>query len=265
MPESRHERRRFDRSCRPQMLDEMIESSSSSSAAPIRICTSPSGSTMAIAGCDRSPNRLNTSADESSIWGNVSPYRSTNDSYSSSEPAQATPTNSTSPSQRCFASSTEGASRLQLVHHGAQNHSSTGRPANSPISIWPPPTSGAAKSSASGTAAAFDPRSGVDADEVAAGVEVAVGEVIGDVGGSVGASAASSPPPHATSARMPPTVNVARRTRRERRPDITAGTIASRCRRPGSPDRSFGKVHRGSPRCLSSAAGRGSETRTTRR
>ena len=55
------------------MLDEMIESSSSSSTAPNSVCTSPFGSTIAIAGCDTRPKLVNTLAVESSIWGNVSP------------------------------------------------------------------------------------------------------------------------------------------------------------------------------------------------
>ena len=64
---------------------------------------------------------------------------------------QATPTNATSPAHRCAASSTEGASRLQVVQYGAQNHKTTGLPANVDTSISPPPTSGARNRSASGT------------------------------------------------------------------------------------------------------------------
>lgn len=43
-----------------------------SSAAPMIVWTSPSGRMIAIAGCDTTPKLVNTSADVSSICGNVS-------------------------------------------------------------------------------------------------------------------------------------------------------------------------------------------------
>lgn len=99
-----------------------------------------------------------------------------NDWYSSCEPLQATPTNSACPAHRCAAASTEEASRLQLLHHGAQNHSNTGRPASVVSSMSPPPISGAANWSASGTLMGSPESDGAGAAD---GADVAADEATG--------------------------------------------------------------------------------------
>jgi hypothetical protein len=80
---------------------------------------------------------------------------------SSSLPVQATPTKLTVSANLWAASSTEGASRLQVLQVGAQNQNAVGLPATDAPSNVPPPTSGAVNSSASGTG------------DVAAGLSVA--------------------------------------------------------------------------------------------
>jgi hypothetical protein len=70
---------------------------------------------------------------------------------SSSLPVHATPTKLTDPANFWAASSTEGASRLQVLQVGAQNQNAVGLPAAVAPSNVPPPTSGAVNCSASGT------------------------------------------------------------------------------------------------------------------
>lgn len=191
------------------------ESRSAPSAAPNNVWTSPSGRMIAKAGWVGTSNWANTSPESSLICGNDRSYLSMNPWNWSSVPLQATPTNSACPAHLCAASSTEGASRLQVLHHGAQNHSSTGRPARSPSSISPPPISGAENWRAAG--ASLDPLVGAfEASDVTAAGS----------GASVAGVASGSPPPQATS-------NVAASTGRARR--NTEVTVAG-CRRiAGSP------------------------------
>ena len=175
------------------------ESRRASSAAPNRVCTSPSGRMIAIAGCVATSKRLNTSAFSSLICGNDNEYRSTNSANSSSDPLQATPTNSAWPAHFCAASSTEGASRLQVLHHGAQNHSSTGRPASVVSSMSPPPRSGAVNCSAAGTATSAAPS---EVASTAAAGDDAAGVAVDDAAGSdAGAASGVLAPPQATNSR----------------------------------------------------------------
>lgn len=174
------------------------ESRNASSAAPKSVWTSPSGVINAIAGCDATLNRANTSAESSLICGNDNEYLSRNSTNSSSDPLHATPTNSTCPAHFWLASSTEGASRLQVIHQGAQNHNSTGRLARVAISMSPPPNNGAVNLNASGTLAGISlgaPGSvavGVVATAgVVTGALVCAAEVTGAAVGSVVV------PPHA--------------------------------------------------------------------
>ena len=128
----------------------------------------------------------------------------------SSLPDQATPMNSACPAHRCAASSTEGASRLQVPQPGAQNQNTTGAPATDAPSNVPPPTSGALNCSEAGTTAAGSPTPSVAATAVSmvvvpgAAVEGACGAGVDSVGSAEALTGAASEPvssPHATSTR----------------------------------------------------------------
>ena len=95
---------------------------------------------MATAGCDATPKRAKISPSGSLSCVNERPYSSTKARKSSSDPYHATPRNVALPAQRVLASSTEGASLRQVPQPGAQNHSTTGRPAYCTMSTEPPPT-----------------------------------------------------------------------------------------------------------------------------
>ena len=116
----------------------------------------------------------------------------------SSVELHATPTNSACPAHFCAASSTEEASRLQVLHQGAQNHSSTGRPASVVSSMSPPPTSGAANLSASGTLAGTlevgSPGLAGVLDGAAAGCVAGVLLSDGDAAAAGDAGSVSAPP-----------------------------------------------------------------------
>lgn len=105
----------------------------------------------------------------------------------SSLPYHATPTNEALPAHRCAASSTEGASRLQVPQPGAQNQKTTGAPATEAPSNVPPPTSGAVNCNEAGTTAAGSPTPSVVATAVSTAVESAAAELgaCGAVAGAV--------------------------------------------------------------------------------
>ncbi len=79
---------------------------------------------------------------------NVNPCRSTKDWYDDWSPAHATPTTVTKSANFFCASSTEGASELQVPQPGAQNHITTGFSESAFDNTKdPPPTRGDVKSS----------------------------------------------------------------------------------------------------------------------
>ena len=83
----------------------------------------------------------------SSMFGKLSPWREMNSAYVAAEPAHATPITSAEPASSSCRASTEGASWLQVVQPGAQNHSATGLSTDSAAgSIVPPPTRATAPS-----------------------------------------------------------------------------------------------------------------------
>jgi hypothetical protein len=128
----------------------------------------------------------------------------------SSLPDQATPTKATSPAHLCAASSTEGASRLQVPQPGAQNQNTTGAPATEAPSNVPPPTSGAVNCNEAGTTAAGSPTPSVVATAVSmvvvpgAAVEGDCGAGVDSVGSTevlTGAASEAVSSPHATRTR----------------------------------------------------------------
>lgn len=128
----------------------------------------------------------------------------------SSLPVQATPMNSALPAHRCAASSTEGASRLQVPQPGAQNQNTTGVPATDAPSNVPPPTSGALNCNEAGTTAAGSPTPSVVATVVSmvavpgAAVEGACGaevDAVGSAAAVAGAASEAVSSPHATRTR----------------------------------------------------------------
>ena len=111
----------------------------------------------------------------------------------SSLPDQATPMNVALPAHRCAASSTEGASRLQVPQPGAQNQNTTGAPATEAPSKVPPPTRGALNCNEAGTTAAGSPAPSVAATvAVVAAVEGACGAGVDAVGSAAAVTEAAS-------------------------------------------------------------------------
>src|SRR6056297_688132 len=140
------------------------------------------------------PNRSKTLPGSSLICGNVRPWRSMKSWNESSLPVHATPMKLAS-SWNCTAtSSTEGASRLQMLQVGAQNQNSVGLSATAAPSKVPPPTSGALNCRASGTTGASVMGASVGASVVSVSpVVVAVVSPGASVaGGSVTAVVASA-------------------------------------------------------------------------
>src|SRR6056297_199386 len=171
----------------------MICSRRSPSTAPATSSVEPSEFTSTSAGWYEIPKRSNTSPGSSLICGNVSPWRSTKSWKSSSLPVQATPTKSTESANCAAASSTEGASRLQMLQVGAQNQNAVGAPATDAPSKVPPPRSGALNCRMSGTATgSVGAGASVGGAAVSPGVAVESGVWVVSVGGAVGAAAVES-------------------------------------------------------------------------
>ena len=144
------------------------------------------------------------------------------------------------------ASSTEGASRLQMLQVGAQNQNTVGRSATAAPSNSPPPTNGAVKRSASGTAFVAEPES--DAASGALGADPPeVESVAGCVAAaSVGDVAVELSEPDDEQAAIDSPRAIAPMAARWVREDLTAPTVATcRCRRAAEhaefPERSLAR------------------------
>lgn len=161
----------------------------------------------------------------------------------SSLPVHATPTKLTWPANCVATSSTEGASRLQVLQVGAQNQNAVGIPATAAPSNVPPPTRGALNCRMSGTTTA-SVGVGAAASSVAVGAVGAALSVGGaDVGESEPASAVSpatdsdvtgavasseSADPHAASSSASAAAAAAVRCCRSLGLDLTARTVVIR-------------------------------------
>ena len=105
--------------------------------------TLPSARTSTQRGCELTPNCLHRSPVSSGICGISSrPYDDTKPLNASSESPPGMPTRRRLSRCSAFSSATAGASRRQLGHHGAQNHTRTSLPAAAarsnccPSSCW---------------------------------------------------------------------------------------------------------------------------------
>jgi hypothetical protein len=78
---------------------------------------------------------------------------------SETSPRPAIPTTSTSPAKSSAAATTSGASARQIVHQGAQNHSTVSRPSRESAANSPPASRGAVKSAGACPSPAASPRS----------------------------------------------------------------------------------------------------------
>ena len=104
-------------------------SNASGSTAPSMVLTLPVRSMTTSAGWAGTPNRLKMAPGLSLSCGKDNAYLSTKPWNEAWSPYQATPMNWTLPAHFLLAASTEGASWLQVVQVGAQNHNARVVPA----------------------------------------------------------------------------------------------------------------------------------------
>ncbi len=109
-----------------------------------------------------------------------------------SSPCHATPTKSTLPAHRFVASSTEGASLLQMLQPGAQNQTANGWPAYAAKSNSPPPINGALICSSGGTTTGATLTTGAGVGVVSPTAAAVVGAVAASVAGAGDAVAAGA-------------------------------------------------------------------------
>lgn len=128
-------RRRWNRHffCKVSYKSARSSTNSFSLILPSLVSRIPSWLRKTHAGCEGISYSPKISAAVSSRLSKVKEWRSMNSRYEASVPFQATPTMRTFPLNFLLTSSTEGASRLQVVQPGAQNQKATGLSASAAV------------------------------------------------------------------------------------------------------------------------------------